>query len=199
MSLSTQFITMLAMLGGGIYLGMVIDTFRRFERHWKKNILFAYSFEILFWLLQGLALFYFLFLSNQGEWRLYIILSVLCGYAAYQALLRTIYTRLLEIIIRIVAAFIRLCKQIFYMMVYQPIKWVIVLITRLLLALWALFLWLLILLLKIILFPVKVLGRILWWLLPKYAKKYLNKIAGIYSKMKNVLVNWWKYIQQKRR
>lgn len=198
MSLSTQFITMLAMLLSGIYLGMVIDTFRRFERYWKKNIIMTYGLEILFWLLQGLVLFYFLFLSNQGEIRFYILLSVLCGYATYQALFRIIYKKILEVLIRWVAAFIRFCKRTFYILVYQPIKWVIVLITKILIGLWALIIWLLIILMKVIFFPIKLLGRIIWWMLPKNAKNFLATMAGNYSKIKNVLVKWWKYIQQKR-
>lgn len=199
MSLSTQFITMIVMFGSGIYLGLAIDTFRRFERYWKRNIVITYALEILFWILQGLVIFYFLFIANQGELRLYIFLSILCGYAAYQSLIRSTYLKVLEVLIQWAIAVIRFGRRMFILLVYRPIQWVILFIIKLLIGVWAICVWLFWILLKILWFPIRLIGRILWWFIPKNAKNYLKKLAGIYSKIKNTILKWWTYIQNKRR
>src|SRR5690625_1289933 len=86
MTLSTQFITMLAMTSGGFYLGVVLDTFRRFASSWKNRIIFSYVMETSFWLTQVIILFYVLFRVNGGELRLYIFLACLLGFTIYQVL-----------------------------------------------------------------------------------------------------------------
>jgi len=199
MTLSTQFITMLVMFSSGLYLGMAIDTFRRFERNWKGKHVLTYALEILFWILQGLVIFYFLFIANQGELRLYIFLSILCGYAAYQSLIRSTYMKFLEVLINWIAATIRFGRRMFILLVYRPIQWVILLIIRLLMGIWAILIWLFWVLLKVIWYPIRLIGRIIWWFIPKNAKNYLRKLAGIYSKIKNIILKWWTYIQNKRR
>ncbi|KGP71836.1 spore cortex biosynthesis protein YabQ [Pontibacillus yanchengensis] len=199
MSLDTQFITMFMMLASGIYLGMAIDTFRRFERYWKKQTIFAFSIEIFFWLLQGLIVFYFLFVANQGELRLYIFLLILCGFAMYQALFKTIYRRVLEKLISYGISFIWFVKRLFIVLIYTPVRWMIILLTKILLGIWVAFVWLLLLVGKIILLPLKLLGKIIWWLTPKIVKNYLQQLKGIYSKIENILLKWWKKFRQKRR
>ncbi|MCD5326108.1 MULTISPECIES: spore cortex biosynthesis protein YabQ [Pontibacillus] len=199
MSLDTQFITMLIMFSSGVYLGMVMDTFKRFEPLWKPNVVMRYSFEILFWILQGLVLFYFLFLANQGELRLYIVLAVVCGYAAYQALFRTTYKKVLERLIKIVAGLIRFLTRLVTVFIVRPIRFLIFTIVKLILLLWTTSLAILFFLLKIILYPFQLIGRITWKLVPKNAKKYLLDVAGFYSKIKNIILKWREFIQQKRR
>ncbi|MYL35959.1 spore cortex biosynthesis protein YabQ [Pontibacillus yanchengensis] len=199
MSLDTQFITMFMMLWSGIYLGMAIDTFRRFERYWKKQTIFAFSIEIFFWLLQGLIVFYFLFVANQGELRLYIFLLILCGFAMYQALFKTIFRRILEKLISFGISFIRFIKRLFNALIYSPLRWMIRLLIKILLGIWVVVVWLLLLVGKIILLPLKLVGKIIWWLTPKIVKNYFQQLKGIYSKIENILLKWWKKFRQKRR
>lgn len=66
MTLTVQFITMAAMIVSGLYLGMSLDTFRRFSPYFKNNVFLTYSLEISFWLMQAFILFFY-FVSN--EWR----------------------------------------------------------------------------------------------------------------------------------
>lgn len=104
MTLSVQFTTMAVMVLSGIYLGLAQDTFRRISVHWKKRPIISYSFEIGFWLLQTLIVFYVLFLVNSGEIRFYIFLACLLGFSFYQALLKTIYRQMLERLISVFRA-----------------------------------------------------------------------------------------------
>ncbi|KGP89903.1 hypothetical protein N780_09710 [Pontibacillus chungwhensis BH030062] len=199
MSLDTQFLTMVIMFSSGVYLGIVMDTFKRFEPLWKSNLIMRYSFEILFWILQGLVLFYFLFLANQGELRLYIVLAVVCGYAAYQALFRETYKKVLERLIKIISGLIRFITRVVAVFIVRPIRFIIITIMKLILLLWTTLLAIILFLFKILLYPFQLIGRITWKLMPKNVKKYLLDVAGFYSKMKNIILKWWGIIQQKRR
>ncbi|HAQ08447.1 MAG TPA: spore cortex biosynthesis protein YabQ, partial [Bacillus bacterium] len=101
MTLSTQFLTMLAMIGMGSLFGASLDTHNRFLNRTKRKSWIVFINDILFWLFQGLSIFYVLFSVNMGELRLYIFLALLCGFAAYQSLFKSIYLKGLELAISI--------------------------------------------------------------------------------------------------
>jgi len=195
MTLTTQFQTMIVMIIGGIYLGVALETFRRFEYYWKKNITFNYLMEISFWLLQTLILFYLLFVVNNGEVRFYIFLAVLCGFAAYQSLIASYYRRLLE---RVITSFISLYHfvyQVIDTIIITPLKWVIHLLFTILLLIFRVLSWFCWLILRVIYFPLSVIAKLCSHLIPKNAQKYLHSFAGIYSKIENSIVtrlkNYW--------
>ncbi|WP_202081458.1 spore cortex biosynthesis protein YabQ [Caldalkalibacillus salinus] len=101
MSLTIQALTMLHMVGAGLYLGASHDTYARLRL--KKNQWLTFVQDFLFWLLNGLFIFLWLQWVNEGVVRVYIFLSLLCGYAMYRALFQNLYRRTLDTIIRIVA------------------------------------------------------------------------------------------------
>ena len=82
MTLSTQFMTMLAMIGMGIFFGAGLDTYNRFLKRSKRKSWLVFINDILFWILQGLFIFFVLFRVNQGELRIYIFIALLCGFAS---------------------------------------------------------------------------------------------------------------------
>lgn len=206
MSLPTQFITMLAMIGMGIVFGATLDTYNRFLNRAKRKRWIVFINDILFWTVQGLAIFYVLFLVNRGELRFYIFIALLCGFASYQSLFKGIYIRLLEIIISMVISIYRFLLKMFHYVLYKPIRGIIIFIISFIVmvgkGLFSLFKTLLktvIWVLKIILLPAKWIGFLIWRLLPKGLKKSVeklyNKIAGILSHVKNYLyqfINRWK-------
>src|SRR5262245_25191931 len=98
MTLSTQFLSMLSMIGMGSLFGMMFDTYQRFLNRPKRNHWIVFFNDLLFWIIQALLIFYILFLVNNGELRFYIFIAILCGFAAYQSLLKGTYLKLLEII-----------------------------------------------------------------------------------------------------
>lgn len=75
MSVTTQLETMLAMIGMGGWLGLSIDTYSRFLQRRKRARFIVFINDVLFWLLQGLIIFYVLLLVNEGELRVYIFFS----------------------------------------------------------------------------------------------------------------------------
>lgn len=199
MTLSVQFITMIAMVLGGFYLGMVKDTYQRFTPYWKDRIIFTYFMEICFWLTQTVLLFYVLFRVNGGELRLYIFAACLLGFAIYQVIAANIYKKVLEQIIRVFTATYHFFERIIKAFIITPILWTVKLLLLLLLFLIRLIGTILFFVLKILVLPIKWMLQLVYYLLPKQIKKYLFKIAGLYSTMKNICIKWLKYIKFKRR
>lgn len=208
MTLSTQFLTMIAMIGMGSYFGAALDTYNRFLQRSKRQSWLVFINDILFWFLQGLSIFYVLFLVNKGELRFYIFLALLCGFAAYQSLLKRGYLRLLEIVISMVISIYRFFVKAFQILIYKPIYSLLMAIITLIImlgkGLYALVKWICKVLLSVIRVFLKPFGWLmilLWNLLPKKIKKMLeklyNKFAGFFQKTKNIIIKllskWKKY------
>jgi len=184
----------------GSYLGAAIDTYNRFLFRSKRKSWLVFLNDIFFWVLQGLIFFYVLFVINQGELRFYIFLAILCGFAAYQSLLKRGYARVLEIIITMIISIYRYAVKIFLMLIYRPIVSLLLgcvsLITIIgkglfVLVKWTIqFIWMII---KLLFTPVKWLLILFWNLLPKHIKKTVeklyNKLAGYYQVIKNTIIN----------
>lgn len=207
MTLSTQFMTMLAMIGMGSYFGAALDTYQRFLQRSKIKSWIVFCNDILFWLFQGLSIFYVLFLVNKGELRFYIFLALLCGFAAYQSLLKQAYLRLLEIVISMVISIYRFFVKAFLILIYNPIYTLtlsllslIVLLGKGLLALARGISKVLLFIVRIVLKPFEWIGLLFWNILPKRIKKVLEKLynngAGFFYRIKNTLIkrisNWKK-------
>ena len=200
MTLSTQFLTMLAMVGMGSCFGAALDTYNRFLQRSKRKSWIVFFNDVLFWLLQGLIIFYVLFLVNKGELRFYIFIALLCGFAAYQSLLKRSYLRLLEIVVNMIISIYRYAVKIFLMLIYRPIvslllgcvslvtiigKGLFVLVKWTIQVIWTI--------IKLVFTPVKWLLILFWNLLPKHIKKTVeklyNKLAGYYQGIKNTINN----------
>jgi spore cortex biosynthesis protein YabQ len=198
MTLSAQFLTMLAMIGMGSAFGASLDTYNRFLRRAKRKSWIVFINDFLFWSLQGLAVFYVLFVINQGELRFYIFIALLCGFAAYQSLLKQGFLRLLETLIEAIAAIFRFFVRMAHLLIYKPIQTIVMGIISLILmlgkgilALLKLALRIIWTLLKVILSPVKWIWSLFWLILPKKIKnlveKLYNKLAGNLHTFKNNL------------
>jgi spore cortex biosynthesis protein YabQ len=206
MTLSTQFITMLSMIGMGALFGASLDTYQRFLNRPKRKRWFVFINDLLFWLAQGLSIFYTLFLVNQGEIRFYIFLALLCGFAAYQSLVKRLYLSLLEMLIQICISTYRLAEKTFIYVVWKPLLWIIGLIISLFFALYKGLLALIRLIYKVIKWVLSIIFKIILWILslfwklvPKKVKKSVEKIynrgAGFFLRIKNYVHRWvraWK-------
>lgn len=210
MSLTTQFYTMIAMIGMGSWLGAALDTYGRFLKRPKRAQWFLFINDILFWVLQGLIIFYILLSVNEGELRVYVFLALLCGYAAYQSLFRTGYLKLLEVLISGVISTYRFIAKTLHLFIVRPIQLLIQFIIvlalgafKLLTAVCRIFYNILVVLLKIILSPVRFIGVLLWKLVPRKMKnflvKYFYNYAGILKRIKNikyVVIKWWNKLRK---
>lgn len=206
MTLSTQFLTMISMVGMGILFGISLDTYQRFLNRPKRKRWFVFINDLLFWVAQGLSIFYTLFLVNQGEIRFYIFLALLCGFAAYQSLFKRLYLSLLEILIQICISTYRFGEKTFIYLIWKPILWIIGLFISLIFAIYKGILALIRLIYKVLKWIIGVLLKIILWILllfwklmPKKVKKFVEKIynkgAGIFRVVKNYFHRWvsiWK-------
>lgn len=193
MSLSVQFETMMAMAAMGIWIGASIDTYGRFFPRRKRWNFLRIVNDVVFWLIQGLLVFYILLHINKGDVRIYIFLALFCGYAAYQGLLRSLYTRLLDTLIRSGMAVLRFVKRTINLLLFRPIK-------MLLQLLYSLGKIMARMLLAIMLFAAAVVWRPVKWLIPeaflqqlKKTAVFLKKRAGIlqYMKKLNIKIKQW--------
>jgi spore cortex biosynthesis protein YabQ len=197
MSLSTQFYTILAMIGMGSWVGAALDTYGRFLKRPTRAHWVNFINDILFWILQALIIFYILLLINEGELRFYIFIALLCGFSAYQSLIKTYYVRLLETVIKCVKAAYRFVIKTIHLIVIRPIQLFLQLLLAIAVGIFT-FLksigkWLFKLiwaLLRILLMPLKWIGQVFLNILPLGMKKqiriFLNSLAGFKGKIKNI-------------
>lgn len=122
MSLHMQFTTLLAMIGTGMIIGACFDTYAHIFNRSERHRFIVWIADILFWVVQALYVFYTLLVINNGQVRLYIFFSILCGYATYQALFQRIYVRLLKKIIHIFVTLYRLIVRMFYYIIILPLR-----------------------------------------------------------------------------
>ncbi|MBS4179722.1 spore cortex biosynthesis protein YabQ [Lederbergia citrea] len=196
MSLSTQFFTMLSMIAMGSFFGASLDTYQRFLKRGKRKRLIVFLNDILFWIIQGLIIFYILFLVNHGELRFYLILALLCGFSAYQALIKHLYLKFLELLINFTIKTALFIRKLLLNLIYRPIKGLILLLigvllftARILFGLVKITGRVLLWILKIILFPFKLIGRGFILILPNSVKKAVGRLyaflAGLLKAGKN--------------
>ncbi len=206
MTLTTQFMTMASMIGMGALFGAMLDTYQRFLQRSKRKHWLVFINDILFWIIQALVIFYVLFLVNRGDFRFYILLALLCGFAAYQSLIKRIYLRLLEWLILFVVYTANIIRQAISLLVIKPViglfqlvMFTILFIGRGLFTLVKFIFKIVLLSITFLLKPIRLILLKVWKVLPKGFKKnvetFYNKTAGFFSKIKNYIrkcVNWWK-------
>jgi spore cortex biosynthesis protein YabQ len=206
MTLSTQFLTMLVMIGMGAFFGAALDTYNRFLQRSKRKNWFTFINDVLFWVFQGLLIFYVLFHVNQGEWRFYIFIALICGFAAYQSLFKQIYLKILEILINVVISIYNFFVRLFLALIYKPIKGLVTLLISTIMilsnGLYMVIKWVIRSIWLIIRQIIKLMMWFLllfWKLFPKPLKnsveKLYNRIAGNLKSIKNSiikLISKWK-------
>ncbi|WP_071393060.1 spore cortex biosynthesis protein YabQ [Bacillus tuaregi] len=199
MTLTTQFMTMLAMIGMGTYFGAALDTYNRFLQRRKRKSWLIFINDILFWIFQGLFIFYVLFHVNQGELRFYIFLALLCGFAAYQSLCKKLYLKCLEWLISFVISVCHFIVKLFRIFIYNPILTLIsmlittiIMIGKGLLALLKTIWKCTVVLISILIKPIKWILLLFWKLFPKPLKnsveKLYNELAGKFRTIKNTII-----------
>ncbi|XJZ27386.1 spore cortex biosynthesis protein YabQ [Bacillota bacterium Lsc_1132] len=210
MTLSTQFITMASMIGMGALFGVMFDTYQRFLQRSKRKHWLVFLNDILFWIIQALIIFYVLFLVNKGEFRFYLLLALICGFAAYQSLLKGMYLRLLELLITFIVTTANFMRKAVSLLVVKPVIGLIHLVMFSILFIGRGLFTLVKFVFKILLFSIKFLlkpiGMILlkvWKVLPKGIKKnvdtFYNKTAGHFSKIKNYTRKWFNLWKKRKR
>jgi spore cortex biosynthesis protein YabQ len=198
--------TMLAMISMGSVFGAALDTYNRFLQRSNRKSWLVFLNDILFWLAQGLFIFYVLFIVNQGELRFYIFIALLCGFAAYQSLLKGWYLRLLEIIISMIISIYKFIVRMARIFIFKPLHAIFFAVISIvvstgkgLLALGRFIYRALLWIVKVIISPFTWILRIFWKFMPKKIKKTVDKLyngfEGYSRQIKNYIIKWktnWK-------
>ncbi|WP_374702736.1 spore cortex biosynthesis protein YabQ [Bacillus sp. V5-8f] len=182
----------------GSYFGAALDTYNRFLQRSKRKSWIVFINDFLFWIVQGLIIFYVLFLVNEGELRLYSFVALFCGFSAYQALMKGVFLKCLEAVIHLIIVTANFFIKSFQTLIYHPIKWlvsgIILLITGLVKGIYSLFCWFLKMIysvVKIITKPIIWIFTEVWNLLPKSVTKNIgkiyNRITGFFYKIKKFI------------
>lgn len=194
------------MIGMGSFFGAALDTYNRFLKRRKRKSWLVFINDVLFWIVQGLLIFFILFQVNQGELRFYIFLALICGFAAYQSLIKQIYLKWLERLIGFIISVCKLLIKLGHMLIYQPIQALVMFLIAILISIGKLTLqlskWLIQttwILLKWFSKPIQWILLLFWKLMPKSLKKYVEKLynglVGIFKKIENIItkrISWWK-------
>lgn len=199
MSLTVQFNTMIAMVVMGGWLGAALDTYGRFLKRPERASWVVFVNDILFWIVQALLFFYVLLIVNEGELRFYILLAILCGYAAYQSLFKNIYMKLLEFSIQSTIRIYRMVYRLIIILIVRPVRAFIQFIFVTLLFLGNVIIRVLHIIFKVIFTPIRWIFLLIWRILPQKFKIFLINQAGFLIRKKNSLVQMWKNITNKRK
>ncbi|WP_409303655.1 spore cortex biosynthesis protein YabQ [Peribacillus sp. SCS-155] len=195
-----QFYTLIAMIGMGSYFGAALDTYNRFLKRSTRKGWIVFINDFLFWVVQALSIFYVLFLVNEGELRFYLFLALLLGFSAYQALLKRIYTALLDKLIMLFIAAANFIARTIQALIFRPIKWMLATLIFIILGIGKAIFSLLKTFIRLILSIICILAGPLLWIfkefwdfLPKsvtnVVAKFYNECKGIVSGTKNLIKN----------
>ncbi|MFC7061773.1 spore cortex biosynthesis protein YabQ [Halobacillus seohaensis] len=191
MTLTTQFMTMMSMVAGGVYIGAAVDTFERLFHMRNKKSWLEFIWQSAFWIAQAAFLFFILYTVNYGEIRFYIFIAVLCGYAAYRALFQTGYNKWLEFWIRVTLTILRFIRRLFNIFILWPIITLVILAKNIIFWVYRLLYKGIYIVFLVIFSPILFVFRIVWKLLPINTKNYLHKIGGFCVTIKNSISNRW--------
>lgn len=83
MTLQTQWLTMALMLGSGLMLGVILDTYRVLKGRFRLRGWVVSLIDLLYWTVSAGLVFSLLMWSNWGELRFYIFIAVCAGLLLY--------------------------------------------------------------------------------------------------------------------
>jgi spore cortex biosynthesis protein YabQ len=115
-------VSMVSSIATGIWLGASFDTYERIS---GKRETFKWTRilnDFLFWIAQALLYFIVLLQINNGELRVYLLLSIILGYAIYRAVFERLYRRILERVLKIIHYVYMFLVRLAYVLVINPTK-----------------------------------------------------------------------------
>ena len=104
----------------GIIIGILFDFFRILRKTFKTTDFVTYIEDLLFWILTGFSIIYFIFAFNNGEIRLFMFLGIALGIFIYMFLFSSYFIKINVIIINF---FKKIIGKIFKI-IFIPIKFI---------------------------------------------------------------------------
>jgi len=125
MSLSVQFLSLLAMIGTGVAGGALIDLIQTGTTNMGKRSFIrrhAIWFEAIGWIVVGCGSFYVLFLVRDGAWRMYDPIAQICGLLLYASIFHKPFRLVGRIILLVVVRPILLVLRIIISIIRRIIR-----------------------------------------------------------------------------
>ncbi|TDQ34219.1 spore cortex biosynthesis protein YabQ [Aureibacillus halotolerans] len=197
MTITLQMASLLAMVAAGIWVGLSVDTYKRIWRHYIRNMWMKGLHDIIFWVLQGVLVFFLLWHVNYGELRFYLLLAMLLGVSMYQTLLKRAYLTMLNALLSCILTLVRILRQACLLLIIRPIVWVASVI-------WAIIAFIvggigkiLYHLLRIVFFlPIRWGLLLIWRLLPIKTRQHFVVVAGKCMSFKNTITQLVKKLRK---
>ncbi|WP_027964457.1 spore cortex biosynthesis protein YabQ [Halalkalibacillus halophilus] len=179
MTLATQWLSLLAMISGGIGTALVFNTYSHLFR--SKNTTHQMITDPMVVIVLSFFSYYLLYMVNGGIIRFYLVVAFLLGITIYYAMFEKVYLRVLDRVVVFV-------KKIWYgilklsnIMIIKPLIWIsiglLVLIRFFILTIW-----------KVFRFVILVLFKIIRPFIPSIVRRH---VQSVYMKCRTS-VNLWK-------
>jgi spore cortex biosynthesis protein YabQ len=123
MSLSMQYLTVLAMSASGAVLGAVYDVYRTILAEWKYLRWLGSILDFVFWIFALLWVLWSLHWANGVDVRFYIFLILLIGYGLYRLLLRRLVVGSTVRVVLAINFGLRMIWRLFMLVVVGPLVW----------------------------------------------------------------------------
>ena len=104
----------------GIIIGILFDFFRILRKTFKTTDFVTYIEDLLFWILTGFSIIYFIFTFNNGEIRLFMFLGIALGIFIYMFLFSSYFIKINVIIIK----FLKKIIGKIFKIIFIPIKFI---------------------------------------------------------------------------
>lgn len=90
----SQMYLFLIFVANGILIGILFDFFRILRKSFKTNDFITYIEDLLFWILAGTSILYFIFVYNNGEIRLFMFLGIAIGLVLYMLIFSSLFIKI---------------------------------------------------------------------------------------------------------
>lgn len=123
MSLSMQYLTVLAMGLSGAVLGAVYDVYRTILKEWRYLRFLSAILDFAFWVFALGLVLWALQWANNGDVRLYIFLLLGIGLVLYRLLLRDFVVGSTVRMVLAITYFVKMLYRLFLVVVVGPVLW----------------------------------------------------------------------------
>ena len=120
MIVDLQLQVMVMMIGAGSLIGLNLTLYDRYIIR-EKSSGWRWLTDGAFWIVQAIVVFLLLFQVNGGEWRMYVLLSVVCGFAAYETFIKKIIISIFNVVDNVIKWIVRAIITVFTVMIVSPI------------------------------------------------------------------------------
>ena len=90
----SQMYLFLIFVANGILIGILFDFFRILRKSFKTKDIITYIEDLLFWILAGTSILYFIFVYNNGEIRLFMFLGIAIGLVLYMLIFSSLFIKI---------------------------------------------------------------------------------------------------------